>query len=444
MTLQTKKLYLFDLIPLIKITQTASSLKLYVLGIKIITLKNNKILFCGIPLFSFKSFSIISKKILHYAINCPKKRNTIIILDNILSENSEPLDSFTFFEYMTQQKNSPFKVYYIINVKNSHYHKLCEKYKDKIIAYPNKHFSHLRLIMLLRKTRYILECDQKLMNLSPEIYKMLYKSKQIELIFTQHGITFFKENFISPNVYGQNAFNKIMISNDFEKEIFIRRGNYLPQNIITNGLFRWDRLLPATHNNFPKSIFVYFTYRRYLFQLSNMEKSVYIQTITNFINHPKLKQLLEDNNIELNIAQHHVISKRNISIFKNIRLISEEEIGTFKKKADLLVTDFSSMCFDFMVQDKPVVFLRIPDAEDCRRYQYSQDTAEPWSGKEHLGFNVAETVDECISKIENYVRNDFRLSANDEKTKQKFFAFPSSFCRRFYEYLEQNSNIDKE
>lgn len=438
------KIYLFGLLPLIKIKKNSSSLKLYILGIKIITLKQKKVLFFGIPVFTCGNFGFIGKTVLKYAINSKKKRNVILIVDNIFDEKTEPLDGFSFFEYMDRQKDSPLRAYYVINSRNPSCPELCKKYKDKIITYPEKSPSGFRIAALLYKTRCILECGQNLINANPQIYQMLYKSKQIELILTQHGITFFKENYISPNLYGQNIFNKVMVSNDIEREIFIRRGNYLPQNIITNGLFRWDRLLPAARNNSPKSIFVYFTYRRYLFRLRNMEDCTYIQTIDAFINHPGLRQLLEKNNIELNIAQHHSISQRNISILGNIRLVPEEEIGDIKKKAGLLITDFSSMCFDFMIQDKPVIFMKIPDADDCLRYNYPQDTAEPWKGKERFGFDVAQTVDECVAKIENCIRNNFLPSSTDKKLKQEFFGFQSQFCRRFHEYLKQNAETRKE
>ena len=155
------KIYLFGLFPLIKIKKSSSSLKLYILGIKIITLKQKKVLFFGIPVFTCGSFGFIGKKVLKYAINRKKKRNVILILDNIFDEKMEPLDGFSFFEYMEQQKDSPLRAYYVINSRNPNYSKLCNKYKDKIITYSEDSLFGFRIAALLYKTRYILECGHK-------------------------------------------------------------------------------------------------------------------------------------------------------------------------------------------------------------------------------------------------------------------------------------------
>lgn len=436
---QIKKIYLFNLLPLLTVKTTSSSRKIYVLGVRLLTFKKSKLYLLGIPLLGFATPGAFGLAVLRFVINKKKKRNLILIADNILDEKAEPLDSFAFFEYMAGKKDSPFRVCYILNRKNDRYRELCQQYKKQIIAYPDKSLFGWRTLFLFFQTRYILDCGQNLFETNPKISFMLRKSNQIELILTQHGITFFKDNFISPNMYGQNIFDKVMVSNDIERDIFIRRGNYLPENIIYNGLFRWDKLLPVKRSGKKRRIFIYFTYRRYLFRLRNMEDSVYIRTISELINHPGLRQILEKNDVELDIAQHHSISQRNMAILDNVRLVGENDIGSAKKNADLLITDFSSMCFDFLIQDKPVIFLKIPDSEDCLRYNYSQDTADPWRGKEHLGFNPAESADECVALIEKYIEDDFKLSPWQKRLKKTFFRYPSQFCARFYEYLKQNA-----
>ena len=84
------------------------------------------------------------------------------------------------------------------------------------------------------------------------------------------------------------------------------------------------------------------------------------------MNNKLLIDSLNKNGITLNFCLHHMLE-----VFKdklnfgnsNINFIQQNEIFTYIKKSSLLITDFSSIIFEFIYQNKPFIMF-IPDSED--------------------------------------------------------------------------------
>lgn len=394
--------------------------------------------------------SIFRRYIAHeyaMAMQLDNERNKVICCDFIVEADTSPQDEFELFKYIYKNGRESFEPYYIINEKCVAYPEIKAEYGDNIIAYsPEKTEEFALLLLQLFKTvKFICGGFQVLHSLRLGITEAVKRSPYVYSIFTQHGITFFKDDFISQASYSSFLFDKLMISNDFEKKIFMERGCYAEENLIKNGLFRWD-LLSADNAVSEKSIFIYFTHRRYLKNIeeSELKNTIYVKTILGLLENPRFKKFVEDNGYTLKIALHHsVLQACGSGLLEGVKILEDEEIADAKKTSAILITDYSSMCFEMWFQHKPSVFLNIPDSEDCLKYGHKTDLADPYGPKRDYVFNIVNTVDECMDKLEDYHNTGFTLKPDEKAKRDTFFYHNGDFCRRFCDYLNDMKNSVK-
>lgn len=394
--------------------------------------------------------SIFRRYIAHeyaMAMQLDNERNKVICCDFIVEADTSPQDEFELFKYIYKNGRESFEPYYIINEKCVAYPEIKAEYGDNIIAYsPEKTEEFALLLLQLFKTvKFICGGFQVLHSLRLGITEAVKRSPYVYSIFTQHGITFFKDDFISQASYSSFLFDKLMISNDFEKKIFMERGCYAEENLIKNGLFRWD-LLSADNAVSEKSIFIYFTHRRYLKNIeeSELKNTIYVKTILGLLENPRFKKFVEDNGYTLKIALHHsVLQACGSGLLEGVKILEDEEIADAKRTSAILITDYSSMCFEMWFQHKPSVFLNIPDSEDCLKYGHKTDLADPYGPKRDYVFNIVNTVDECMDKLEDYHNTGFTLKPDEKAKRDTFFYHNGDFCRRFCDYLNDMKNSVK-
>ncbi len=373
------------------------------------------------------------------AMQLDTERNKVICCDFIVEADTSPQDEFELFKYLYKNGRKNFEPYYIINEKCAAYAEIKAEYGNNIIEYsPEKIVEFANTLKeLFKTTKYICGGFQVLHSLRLGITEAVKRSPYVYSIFTQHGITFFKDDFISQASYSSFLFDKLMISNDFEKEIFINRGCYTEENLIKNGLFRWD-LLSADNAESEKSIFIYFTHRRYLKNIeeSELKNTVYVKTILGLLENPRFKKFVEDNGYTLKIALHHsVLQACGSGLLEGVKILEDDEIADAKKKSAILITDYSSMCFEMWFQHKPSIFLNIPDGEDCIKYGHKTDLADPYGPKREYIFNIVNSVEECMDKLEDYHNTGYKLKPDEKAKRDAFFYHNGDFCKRFYEYL---------
>lgn len=396
--------------------------------------------------WSEEAFRFAISHLNNRAVCSDTKRNIVITCDLILEEDTSPQDEFELFRHLLDRENESGLVpYYIMNEHSPEYEGIKSLYGERIIPYSKENHRKFcfKLTKLLLHTKFICSGFQVMHALNAGITDAVKKSPYVYLIFTQHGVNFFKDNFISQSAYSSFLFDKIMISNDFERNLFMERGCYEEKNLIKNGLFRWD-LLSADNAESEKSIFIYFTHRRYLKDIENIQETVYVKTITELLRSERFTELVKKHGYTVKVALHHtVLSVCGKDILDGIEILSDAEIAEAKRKSAILITDYSSMCFEMWFQHKPVIFMNIPDSEDCLLHSHKTDLANPYENKEDYIKNVARTPAECIDRLEEYFTTDFKFTAVDADIRDKFFYYNSDFCRRFCDTLISMKNETK-
>ena len=88
-------------------------------------------------------------------------------------------------------------------------------------------------------------------------------------------------------------------------------------------------------------------------------KSLYFKRLSSLLNNKELHAFTEKNNVKIYFAPHHAMktnSNINLAIkHPNIKMVETHEISKYIKKSSILLTDLSSVAFDFMFQNKPVI-----------------------------------------------------------------------------------------
>ena len=130
------------------------------------------------------------------------------------------------------------------------------------------------------------------------------------------------------------------------------------------------------------------TWRKGLNTRNKFLKSSYYETWSSLIKNKNLIYYLEKNNIKLQFYMH-IKLQRYSELFDtlendNVKIIKhgEKNVQDILKESRLLITDYSSVAFDFAYMKKPVIFYQYDKFQYMRsykvndRYQYEENMFE--------------------------------------------------------------------
>ena len=339
--------------------------------------KIKNLLFCGV--FGLKMFFLRNKK-----------NDVILCFDCLYDINQESIDAFSLF--LELQKNKiPSKYIALENCAS------CEKIKNysDVVYVKNRWDLVFRYSSLIASARAILTSYGLLCGID-KVIKNISKN----YIFIEHGVTFHQE-FID-SLYSCKNFNKILVPTKYTYDLYKKNNSWSDDQMILSGLPRWDRLLASKSN---KSIFVFFTWRK-AFLDKKTDIANYFSSISSFLG------LLSDvipENVEIAIAWHHEVYKKTEHLPKlnpRIKFVKPNEISCCIQNSDLLITDYSSIFWDYFYQNKPVVFY---NPISCNFNETDVKIENEFLEFSKNIYNVFEDKMSAIDKILFYINNDFNL-----------------------------------
>ena len=193
------------------------------------------------------------------------------------------------------------------------------------------------------------------------------------------------------------------------------------------------------YNEKERSIFLMFTWRKV--KKGKVVSDLYYDNIYNLLNNKEINDELNFNNVKIYFCYHHTLmDKKKINVNNtNIRFISQNEISILLKNSSLIITDFSAILFDAVIQRKPLI-LFIPDGLDPNLQEiYSKDYYETITkiknGVIYL-FEVFLEISQAVNKILYYIKNGFSLEEEKLKFYKQFNLRNIDNTKTFIKYLK--------
>ena len=330
-------------------------------------------------------------------------------------------NGYHFFKYV-KEKHPEIRCYYAIHKKSSDY-KNVKDFKDVIEQGSLKH------IFLFSCARA--KISTQVYGYAPNKYYVMYMRKhhlQGKNIGLKHGI--FKN--IHSNYFKNNSYLDLVIAGAKPEYEFIKENFGFNENEVAYcGLARFDNL----HNlECKEQILVMPTFRIPLGGLSDDEflATDYFKKWNEVL--AKLdKEISKDIKVVFYIhavfqKYAHLFDGRYQNVF--VAKFADYDVQQLLKESKLLITDFSSVFFDFAYMRKPAIYFQFDE-----EFYYSHHYEKGYFDYRRDGFGrVCVDGDECLKETKRLVDNNFSLDNEYKDRIEQFFPLKdANNCERIFE-----------
>lgn len=341
-------------------------------------------------------------------------------------------NGYHFFKYM-RENHKEIECLYVIDKTSKYYPKVASL--GKVINWGGiKHYFCYMIATKNISSHKDGNPNQTLFTIL-HLYLNLYNNR----IFLQHGIT---KDDISMFYYKNTKFKGFICGAKREYNYILERFGYPKDYVINSGFPRFDALKDESKGK--NIIAIIPTWRNWLGRVTNrltkqenFLETNYYKFWNSLINDKRFIKIIEDNNIEL-IFYPHIQMQKYLNHFKsssqNIKIIdiNSLEIQELLKKASLLITDYSSVYFDFAYMRKPVLYFQF----DYKEYR-EKHLSEGYFNYENDGFGpICKTVEELTEKTKYYIETHFQNDLQYYKRCAEFFQNQDQEnSKRVYEFI---------
>ena len=355
----------------------------------------------------------------------PKEQRYYLCFDALMSPYPEAIDAWTFFQYL-QEKGLPSK--YVLLKKNPLFAQLQQenRLKDVLAVDGEMQFLTEYPDIIAQSRAVLCSFGFDLCN----IFKLLPISKYV---FIEHGVTLINE--WSANYYKADMFDARLIPTTKTRELYNRLG-VDPSRLLDCGFPRWDKLQPAVKGKKERKIFVFFTMRASFAKDRRLRPS-YLERIQSFIN--RLQADLEGRvDISLYFAAHHTLmlqdSRFSPKVIKNVNIIQPSDISSMIREADMCITDFSSISFDFLYRDVPTIYYCF---DTDLVYSHMRDQTKLAADQiDRLLYNCCRDEEAALARVRYYIESDFELEPELKKVNANLFWAREGNCERLLRQIE--------
>lgn len=307
-------------------------------------------------------------------------------------------NGYALFRYL--RKSFPkIKCYYIIDKTNPYYLKISSIGKT-IKPHSIKHF-FIFCVSRYKISTIVHGCEPR------GLYRLFLKihptGKNIAL---KHGI--FKN--LHPNYFKESAhLDLICAAAESEYKFILKNFHYKEENVAHTGLARFDFLTDNSKKE--NSILIMPTWRRWLSNLSESEFLIsdFYKNWYAFLNSQVFVNAIKNKDIKVYFFVHPLLVKYQhlFSEVKNVVFLSNKsgnDLQEYLNKCKLLITDYSSVFFDFAYLRKAILFFQF-DEKKFNNEHYEKGYFD--YRKDGFGY-VCENLDTLILKFDELQKNKFK------------------------------------
>jgi len=355
----------------------------------------------------------------------------------ICEDKNEARDNgYWLFKYI-REKHPKQKVAYAINKKSVDYNKV--KDLGKVIQYGG--FSHWFWYFVADK------------NISSQkggkpnaaicyVLEVVLKLRKKNRIFLQHGIIASDLKWL---YYKNTTMHRFVVSTKQEYDFLTQNFGYPEGNIVLTGLCRFDNLLNSKVDE--NQILLMPTWRQWIARdvemqkiegTSNFIESNYFKAYDSLLKNEKLDNLLKKYNKKLIFYPHRNMQKyidKFSTTSDNITIANAKDydVQQLLKESALLLTDYSSIFFDFAYMKKPIIFYQF-DEKAFREYQYKEGYFDYKNNELSVW---TDNQNDLLKEVEKVIKNNMKKA--DIDAADKVFKYnDSNNCERTYQMIKES------
>lgn len=347
-------------------------------------------------------------------------------------------NGYAFYSYLMKNKCVD-NFYYVISKDSPDYKKFSDQ-KNVVLYGSKKHYILFLTAGMLISTH--------LMGFSPNmpLFQKLNKSNLLRLkgkfVSLKHGIT---KDYL-PQLNPKDTKLDLLIAGAYPEYNYILDNFGFSSDVVKyTGFARFDSLKDESKNS--NIILVMPTFRGWMVYNNDEEfkKSEFYLNYNRLLNDKKLIKLLEKYNLQL-VFYPHIEFQKYLKLFKSssenvvFASIKEYDVQDLLKKSKVLITDYSSVFFDFAYMNKPVIYFQF-DFQNYRKKHYKQG----YFIYEENGFGpVVYNADQVIKELDKTINLKFRNDKEYMDRIKDFFKFQDQKnCERIYQEINNIQNKSK-
>ena len=340
----------------------------------------------------------------------------------LIERGTDARDNAYFFYRYLKEKHPDRTIYYIIDKKSPDYYKVKE---DAV------HFGSLKNYWVIVTAERIISthCFRGLPYMNPKLFRFFNLNEKY--IFLQHGIT----QCDIPQLYFGETGNRLFVCGAKpEFNNIADNFGYPPGVVRYTGFARYDTLHDAGTK---KQILLMPTWRMYLSSEKSFLESKYYRQWNQLLTDPQLALYLENNDLTA-VFYPHIELQKYLHLFQpeSDRIIlgdfANYDVQTLLKESKLLVTDYSSVFFDFAYMRKPVVYFQF-DQDEFFGKHYKRG----YFSYQKMGFGpVTECVESTVDSIVQIGERGFWATDVYRERMEEFFPLhDQNNCKRIYDAI---------
>jgi CDP-glycerol glycerophosphotransferase (TagB/SpsB family) len=351
-----------------------------------------------------------------------KNKDIWLVMDRktMADDNAEHL-----FKYIKDKKDG-IKKFFVLHNASPDFSRINQLFKGQILDCDS--FKHKLYYIFTKK---LISSQGSEFDLNPFLntnHQLTAGICNLDFYFLQHGVI--KDNMSSwLRKYDRNP-KLIVTSTQGEYESMFDEGYFYDEDVIQLlGLPRYDNL---TNENVKKQIVIMPTWRNYITNEKALLDSEYFKRFNSLINNEKLIEYAQNNGYEIVFKPHPELTQY-LDLFDKsdyVQFDRDKKYQDIFNESSLLITDYSSIFFDFSYLKKPLIYYQYVN-------DYHYDTLNGYFKYETMGFGpIMDNEEDLICKIIFYIDNGCVMEEIYKKRIENIFKYNDhNNSKRCYEWI---------
>lgn len=335
-----------------------------------------------------------------------------------------------FFRYAMTRKDDVHK-YFVIESGCKDYDRLKEIYGKNVVEFESA------------KHKILYAFADKLMQsqISPSTYNPFHEGKPRrfaglglgEVYFLQHGVNRYDmSSWVTK--FDKNLSLILTVSDVDYAEFTSDHYNYDSDIIQELGYPRFDNL---TNDNLKRQIVIMPTWRNNIKTANQLIDSDYFKHFNGLLNNERLISHAKKTGYDI-ILKPHPLMYKFINVFNVNDYVKVDNVTKHHNilcDSALMITDYSSVAFDFVYLKKPVIYYQYDGGKD---HHFDISTVIKDDGSMEFG-EIIDNEERLIDKIIEYMDNDCEMEEIYQKRVDAFYKYTDkNNSKRVYDWIYEH------